>query len=107
MPSTHLTDIVVQRLKNPGTYFDATTPAFGLRVGKNRKTWIVMRGKERLRTRIGHYPAMSLADARKEAKKLLSEAPLDAKARTTFSAAYTTYAVFLESKKPKTKAEYQ
>jgi hypothetical protein len=33
----HLTDIVVQRLKTPGTYFDATTPGFGIRVGKHRK----------------------------------------------------------------------
>ena len=53
MPVTHLTDIVVSRLKEPGTYFDETTPAFGLRVGKNRKTWIVIRGRERLRKRIG------------------------------------------------------
>ncbi|MGA3190825.1 MAG: Arm DNA-binding domain-containing protein, partial [Bryobacteraceae bacterium] len=66
MPKLHMTDIVVSRLKEPGTYFDATTPAFGIRVLKNRKTWIVIRGKERLRTRIGHYPALSLADARKE-----------------------------------------
>ena len=57
MPKAHLTDIVVQRLKLPGTYFDATTPAFGIRVGKHRKTWIVMRGRERVRTRIGHYPS--------------------------------------------------
>jgi hypothetical protein len=63
VPKAHLTDIVVQRLKLPGTYFDAAMPAFGIRVGKHRKTWIVMRGRERLRTRIGHYPATSLADA--------------------------------------------
>jgi hypothetical protein len=35
---SHLTDIVVQRLQKPGTYFDETTPGFGIRVGKNRKT---------------------------------------------------------------------
>ena len=32
------------RLLNIGKYFDETTPAFGIRVGKNRRTWIVMRG---------------------------------------------------------------
>ena len=48
-PVTHLTDIVVSRLKLAGTYFDETTPAFGIRVGKNRKTWIVMRGVQRQR----------------------------------------------------------
>jgi integrase len=71
VPNLHLTDIVVQRLKNPGTYFDNTTPAFGIRVGKHCKTWIVMRGRERRRTRIGHYPAVSLGDARKQAFALL------------------------------------
>jgi hypothetical protein len=48
MPVIHLTYIVVSRLKEPGTYFDETTPAFGLRADKNRKTWIVMRGPQRL-----------------------------------------------------------
>jgi hypothetical protein len=60
MPVAHLTDVMVSRLRMPGTYFDETTPAFGIRVGKNRKTWIVIRGTERVRTRIGHYPALSL-----------------------------------------------
>jgi hypothetical protein len=38
----HMTDIVVSRLKERGTYFDETTPALGLRVGKNRKMWFSM-----------------------------------------------------------------
>lgn len=71
MPTVHLTDIVVSRLKTPGIYYDARTPAFGIRVGKNRKTWIVIRGRERSRTRIGSYPAVSLAHARKQALVLL------------------------------------
>jgi hypothetical protein len=50
MPVAHLTDIVVTRLKEPGTYYDQTLPAFGVRVGKNRKTWIVMRGTKRAHT---------------------------------------------------------
>jgi hypothetical protein len=57
MPKLHMTDIVVSRLKEPGTYYDQTTPAFALRVGKNRKTWFVIRGRERLRTNIGNYKA--------------------------------------------------
>src|SRR5437868_3835289 len=64
----HLTDIVVQRLQKPGSYFDEATPGFGIRVGKNRKTWVVMRGQIRQRMRIGHYPTMCLAEARKQAK---------------------------------------
>jgi integrase len=86
----HLTDIAVSRLHEPGTYFDKTTPAFGIRIGKNRKTWIVMRGKDRVRTTIGHYPALSLADARKEAKKLLTEEPVK-NANMTFEAAYNRF----------------
>ena len=75
MPVTHLTDVVVSRLKEPGTYFNESTPAFAIRVGKYRKTWFVIRGRERERTNIGQYPTVSLADARKEAKKLLTEEP--------------------------------
>ena len=60
-----MTDVVVSRLKFNGTYYDEMTPAFGLRVGKNRKAWFVVRGRERLRTNIGQYPATSLADAYK------------------------------------------
>jgi integrase len=106
MPTTHMTDVVVSRLKEPGTYFDETTPAFGIRVGKNRKTWIVMRGRDRIRTRIGYYPSMSLADARKEARKLLTEEPNKAE-RLTFNEAYDFYTPVLETKKPRTQRDYK
>ena len=105
MPRTHLTDIVVSRVKTPGTYFDETTPAFGIRVGKNRKTWIIMRGAERQRVRVGHYPAMSLADARKEAKKLLTEAPTK-HSRKTFGEACDEYKEAIKTKKPRTQRDY-
>lgn len=66
MPILNLTDIAVRQL-GPGTYFDTKTPAFGIRVGKNRKTWIVLKGPTRAKVTIGHYPAISLQDARKKA----------------------------------------
>jgi hypothetical protein len=75
MPVVHLTDIVVSRLKAPGIYYDETTPAFGVRIGKHRKAWIITRGTQRQRITIGQYPRMSLAEARKEAKKQLSQEP--------------------------------
>ncbi len=107
MPVAHITDVVVSRLKTPGTYFDKTTPAFGIRVGKHRKTWIVMRGKSRQRVRVGHYPAMSLSDARKEAKKLLVE-PITRNSRMTLGDATT---VFIEKhcteKRPSTYYSYK
>jgi hypothetical protein len=49
MSKLHLTDITVLRLHAPGTYLDDTLPGFGVRVGKNRKSWIVMRGQIRQR----------------------------------------------------------
>jgi integrase len=102
----HMTDIVVSRLQKPGTYWDETTPAFGIRVGKNRKTWIVMRGQIRQRMRIGHYPAVSLADARKEAKKLLTEAPTRNVAMS-FATACEEYKLSIASLRPKTQSEYK
>jgi integrase len=106
MPKTHLTDVVVSRLNAPGTYYDSTTPAFAIRVGKNRKTWFVIRGRERERTNIGQYPAVSLADARKEAKKLLTEQPAK-HSKMTFDAAYEQYKVAIEAKKPRTQRDYK
>src|SRR4051812_49312070 len=98
----HFTDIVVSRLHEPGTYFDTTTPAFGIRIGKLRKTWVVMRGKDRVRTTLGHYPALSLADARKAAKKLLTEEP-EKSDRLTFELAYDRFeAEHIATKKPRT-----
>jgi hypothetical protein len=79
--------VVISRLKEPGIYYDVTTPAFGVRVGKNRKVWVVVRGKERQRIKIGRYPSMTLADARKEGKHLLLEKPKKHD-RMTFDDAY-------------------
>jgi integrase len=106
MSKLHMTDLVVSRLQKPGTYWDETTPGFGIRVGKNRKTWVIMRGQIRQRVRIGHYPAMSLADARKNAKKLLGEAPTRNPAMS-FDKAYEEYEQSLVSRKPKTQAKYK
>ena len=101
---THLTDVVVSRLR-PGMYYDETLPAFGIRVGKNRKTWIVMRGVERIRTRIGHYPALSLKDAREAARKLLTEAPTPKS--KTLGEAYTLFKGAIADKKPRTQKDYK
>jgi Arm domain-containing DNA-binding protein/integrase-like protein len=101
----HMTDVVVSALK-AGTYFDDKTPAFGIRVGKHRKTWFVIRGRERLRTNIGQYPTIGLADARKEAKKLLTEEPVKGD-RLTFSEAYDLYKPSLATKKPRTQRDYK
>lgn len=76
MPNLHLTDLSVKALKGSDTYttyWDDVTPGFGVRVGKRSKTWTVMRGRHRERLSIGKYGDVSLADARREAMRLLSE----------------------------------
>ena len=67
--SAKFTVVSIQRLR-PGTHWDASTPAFGLRVGKRARTFIAVKDGGR-RVTIGRYPAMSLAAARKRAKGIL------------------------------------
>ena len=103
MATMLLTEISVRALKgsdkNP-KFFDTKTPGFGIRCGLKRKTWVVMRGKNRELITFGRYPDLSLADARKEAKRLLSTAPEPRDAAITFKAARERYlaANFTESK---------
>lgn len=66
MPKIRLTDLAIKTLP-PGLYIDERTPSFALRVLKNRKTWLVIKGENRTKVRIGHYPDLSLSDARKKA----------------------------------------
>jgi integrase len=82
VPKLNLTDLTVQRL-SAGTYYDKKTPAFGIRVGSNRRTWIVVKGERRTKIRLGHYPSMSLADARKRAFVVLGS-PLEQKPQIAF-----------------------
>jgi len=84
VPNVALTDLGIRAL-GPGLYFDAKTPSFGIRVGKNRKTWIVLKGENRTKVRIGHYPALSLQDARRKALVTLGSPfqPPDAAAFTS------------------------
>jgi hypothetical protein len=101
-----LTDLAVKSLP-AGKYFDSTTPAFGIRVGKNRRTWIVMRGKQRQLIRLGHYPAMTLAEARQKGKQLLAATPLN-RERVTFQEAYDLFKqVHVATKKPRTQEGYK
>ena len=64
MPS--LTDLSVRNLP-PGLHVDTRLPSFGIRVGKSKRTWVVIKGKNRTKVSLGHYPAVSLHDARRKA----------------------------------------
>jgi len=75
MPRVHLTDMAVRSIKPSegyATYWDTKLPGFGVRVGLRTKTFVVMRGDERRRITVGSYPDMELAEARREARRLLS-----------------------------------
>lgn len=106
MARLHFTDLAVSRLKEPGIYYDTTMPAFGIRVGKNRKVWVITRGTNRERISIGKYPDKTLADARKDAKKLLADEPVKG-ARISVSDAYEQYKPVLATKKPRTQRDYK
>lgn len=71
-----LTDLGVKKLsfteKGQLTYWDATTPGFGVRCSSRRKSYVVMYGKDRRLKTLGRYPEMSLADARKRARLFMA-----------------------------------
>lgn len=77
MPKVKLTTKAVENAKaQPGDrleLFDATLPGFGLRVGATNKTWFVFYriGGKQKRLNLGHFPALSLSDARIAAGKAL------------------------------------
>jgi hypothetical protein len=69
-----LTEAQIRSAK-PGVHWDRSLKGFGLRVGKNRKTFIVLIASGR-RKAIGTWPLMSLAVARAHAKTMLAEKAL-------------------------------
>jgi integrase len=75
MPRGRLTDISISKLpqsKARVTYWDEGLPAFGVRVGARRKTFIVILNGGR-RIKLGNYPVTSLKEARRQAYLRLSD----------------------------------
>jgi len=90
MPTVLLTDIRVRQLKPSDvqvTYWDTQLRGFGVRVGRQRKTWLVMRGKKRTRVTLGHYPQLGLSEARKKAMAAFGETPTTIANRMNFETA--------------------
>jgi integrase len=79
MPTANLTDRKIASLKAAKDLvecWDEKTPGFGIRVSpKGKKTWFVMYRFAGLRRRLkfGRYPEVSLEDARRKARKALSD----------------------------------
>ena len=87
MPKIKLTSAAVERLKPPDAgqvdYFDATLPAFGLRVGKRKRMYFIIiriHGKRSRITlgqaKVGVGPGMTLAEARAKAGEVSDQAAL-------------------------------
>ena len=56
------------------THFDDALPGFGVRVSQGgAKSFVVMFGKRRQLKTLGRYPALSLAEARREAKRVQAD----------------------------------
>jgi hypothetical protein len=81
MPKTRLTVAAVERLRPPGAgqieYFDTHLPAFGLRISySGTKAWFVTTRVDGKLTRItlGRHPAITLAEARDNARQVIEQA---------------------------------
>ena len=98
-----ITDLTIKNATE-GIHWDSSLKGFGIRIGKNTKTFIVLVASGR-RHRIGHYPSMSLSEARKEAKRILSEKTLG-KIRPKQFAFEDAKNEFLHSKQRKAKTLY-
>lgn len=74
---TRLTDLAVKKLplspKGQVTYWDELTPNFGIRCSARSKSYIVLLGEKRQRKTLGRYPDLSLSEARKQARQLISD----------------------------------
>jgi integrase len=89
-----LSDLIVANLppsNPPKLYIDASTPGFGIRVGKNRKTFVAIVGTNtRRKVTLGQYPAVSLKTARHKAQAaLLDQTPPPV--AVSLREAFTTY----------------
>jgi hypothetical protein len=73
LPKLKLTDLAINSLAPGKTHWDLLLPAFGVRVGKHRKTFIIVTSKGN-RIKLGTYPALTLQQARDQARKIISKA---------------------------------
>jgi hypothetical protein len=85
----NFTDLAIRHLP-PGYHFDKKMPSFGIRIGTNRNSWVVIKGPNRTKVTIGHYPQLSLSDARNKARIALGS-PLDPRSAPTFPEALENF----------------
>jgi integrase len=70
-----LTDLSVERMKEPGEFWHTGLAAFGIRIGKRIKVWqVAIRPpgeKHPTRIKIGTFPEMKFAEAKKRAGEII------------------------------------
>lgn len=75
-----LTELGVKKLRAPlsgqVTYWDTTTPGFGVRCSSKSKSFVVMYGQQRRLKTLGRFPDLPLSDARKLARHFLANQAL-------------------------------
>lgn len=106
-----LTDVSIRQLpfadKGQLKVRDELLPGFGVIVGKQAKSFFVMYGKDRRTETLGRYPEVTLAEARKAAKRLLLDVP-QRKITDKLSAARSAYLKECEEKnRPNTVRSYR
>jgi integrase len=108
---TAITDLSLRSVPHPAEghtmLWDKAMRGFGVRIGKQSKTFVVLIGKGRRHT-IGRYPLISLSDARIEARRILAEKTLG-KIKPRFTAYEDARTRFLTETKlrPSTLAGYR
>lgn len=107
--------MAVKKLSAPSTgqltYWDESTPGFGLRCSAKSKSFVVMFGEKRRLKTLGRYPGLSLQDARRQARLFLSEASLgkhDPPVAITYEEAVRRFIADCETRlRPLTVREYR
>lgn len=105
MPVITLTDISLRNLKPAAgrqvTYFDKSLKGFGVRVGSEAMTYVLVYGPNRTRVKLGEVGILKLAEARAKARTILAERQLGVyrpKGQETYERALVA---FLEAAKAK------
>ena len=111
MAKLRITDLAIQRLPHPATgdtkHWDTVLPGFGVRVTSRTKSFFVSFGKKRQLKTLGRYPAVSLKDARQQAKAFQT-APTSKTKLTTLSEARTAFLDDCDSRlSPRTVQNYR
>lgn len=84
-PMPNLTDASIKATTGPAMLWDASLKGFGVRIGKEAKTFIVLIDNKGRRQKLGRYPTLTLSQARNEAKRILAEKQLG-RIKPTFTA---------------------